>query len=99
MAAIGIIIANKNLWYDIKGYNENNIQRNHMEHDLYVRFIEKIGITNLINLGSILDSPFYHLDHVRVMGNTRKNNQYNLPNINDDNWGLELFKNSITIND
>jgi len=99
LAAIGIIIANKNLWYDIKGYNENNIQRNHMEHDLYVRFIEKIGITNLINLGSILDSPFYHLDHVRVMGNTRKNNQYNLPNINDDNWGLELFKNSITIND
>jgi hypothetical protein len=98
-AAIGIIIADKNLWCDIKSYNENNIQRNHMEHDLYSRFLEKIGIGNLINLGLILDSPFYHLYHTRIQNGIRQTNNYGLPFINDENWGLELFKNNITINE
>jgi hypothetical protein len=98
-AAIGIIIASKNLWFDIKGYNENNIQRNHMEHDLYSRFIEKIGIDNLVNLGVILDSPFYHLYHTRIQNKLRQSNNFGLPFINNENWGLELFKNNITINE
>jgi hypothetical protein len=98
-AAIGIIVANKNLWYEIKGYNENNIQRNHMEHDLYSRFISILGTPNLINLGILLDSPFYHIYHTRIEGHNRKTNNYGLPFINDENWGLELYKNKITINE
>jgi hypothetical protein len=94
-AAIGIIIADKNLWSEIKGYNENNIQRNHMEHDLYHRFIGRIGMSNLINLGAILESPFYHLYHTRVESSVRANNQRNLPFNNDENWGLELYKHNI----
>jgi hypothetical protein len=94
-SAIGIILASKNNWISIKGYNENNIQRNHMEHDLYLRFIKLIGIDNLINLGVLLDSPFYHIYHDRTDSSARKTNEYNLPFNNDENWGLELYKNEI----
>lgn len=94
-SAIGVILASKNNWCDIKGYNENNIQRNHMEHDLYLRFIEKVSNDNLINLGVLLDSPFYHIFHERNDSVMRQNNNYNLPFINDENWGLEIYKNKI----
>jgi hypothetical protein len=99
-AAVGIIVANKNLWSEIKGYNENHIQRNHMEHDLYSRFINKIGIDNLINLGTLLDVPFYHIYHKRIDGNNRKiNDENNSSFFNNENWGLEEHKNNIVIHE
>ena len=93
-AAIGIICASKSAWHEIQGYNENMIYRNHMEHDLYERFKNKFGI-NAINLGIILDTPFFHIYHERDSFGGIKNNEYNVIFNNSDMWGLEKYKNII----
>jgi hypothetical protein len=96
-AAIGIVMSHKKNWLKIKGYNEKNIYRNHMEHDLYKRFINLLGSTNLVNLGITLDSDFYHINHSRNDGLSRKMNELDQQFDNDENWGLENLKTKIRI--
>jgi hypothetical protein len=92
--AIGIILSSKKNWCEIKGYNENMINRNHMEHDLFERFLKKLGHNSLVNLGVILDCPFFHIYHSRINGNNRQMNNYS-EFTNDENWGLEKYKHLI----
>lgn len=95
--AIGIILSHKKNWISIKGYNENLIYRNHMEHDLYERFNNLLGTNSCVNLGELLNVPFFHLYHDRTNLLEIKQNDFNQPFINDENWGLKKYENLITI--
>ncbi len=97
MDAIGIIMAPRLHWSCVKGYNEKLIYRNHMEHDLYKRFVEQFGNSYVVNIGDELCNPFFHQWHERTATETRKNNDPdNSPFANDENWGLQLYKHLIT---
>lgn len=63
--AVGILLAPRRAWLQTRGYNEHLIYRNHMEHDLCVRFQNLCG---LVNLGLITSCDFYHQWHERVSG-------------------------------
>ena len=96
--AIGIILSLKDNFIKIKGYNEKLIYRNHMEHDLYSRFLNLLGDNSCINLGVELNVPFFHIYHERLHLSKRKNNDLNdLEFNNDEFWGLENYKNIIKI--
>jgi hypothetical protein len=94
--AVGIMMLSKQLWCHIRGYCEENIYRNHMEHEFILR-LQQHGPT--INIGCALSCPFYHIFHTRDEGIKRKNNKdlltYDWSKSNDQNWGLELFKEKI----
>lgn len=96
--AIGIILSSKDSFVKIKGYNEKLIYRNHMEHDLYKRFLDLLGDESCVNLGLELNVPFFHIYHERLHLSQRKNNDLsNLEFVNNEEWGLENYKNSIKI--
>ena len=97
MDAIGIIMAPWQVWASVKGYNEAMIYRNHMEHDLYKRFVELVGVNRVINIGDELCNPFFHIWHPKTATEDRRNNDPNTPFANTDDWGLEQYKHLITI--
>jgi hypothetical protein len=104
IGAVGILLAPRRLWHWMRGYDERLIFRNHMEHDLCVRFA---NLTGLRNLGVIVDCDFYHLWHEEVTGKT-VNEQKTLNRLvadaltnlraNDENWGLGALDAQITEN-
>ena len=89
---VGILLVPTHIWIESSGYDEKNIFFNHMEHEFITRLRRKYG---LINLGSKLNFPFYHLHHDRDSSMGRKNNKHkknatlkNQPFIaNEENWG------------
>ena len=89
---VGILLIPTHIWIESRGYNEKNIFFNHMEHEFITRLSKK---HNLINLGSKLSFPFYHLYHDRDSCEQRKHNKHiknailkNQPFIaNEENWG------------
>lgn len=97
--AVGILMLSKKLVQETRGYNENNIFWNHMEHEFIGRLLthKKHGYRNI---GLLLDAPFFHIDHIKTVNGTRKLNDclsdkdiLNLPlQANDENWGLKLFQ-------
>jgi hypothetical protein len=95
--AIGIILSNKKNWTSIKGYNENYIYRNHMEHDLYDRFYNLLGNDSCLNLGELLNVPFFHLYHDRHNLSEIKQNELNWNFNNSENWGLFDYEHLIKI--
>ena len=97
MDAIGIIMAPWQVWASVKGYNEAMIYRNHMEHDLYKRFVELVGVNRVINIGDELCNPFFHIWHPKTATEDRRNNDPNTPFNNGEDWGLEQYKHLITI--
>lgn len=91
--SVGILMTHKNLWHNVKGYNEKNIFRNHMEHEFIDKLLQHAKIENI---GLTLDCPFYHIYHTRGEGLKRKNNEIHNGE-NDDNWGLNNFLSEIEI--
>jgi hypothetical protein len=87
-AAIGIIIASKQAWESVQGYNEALIHRNHMEHDLCDRLMAHVGPNFLVNFGELLDSPFYHIYHDTAPGQQRRWNNRDAVFANDSDWGM-----------
>lgn len=83
--AVGILMLPKNLWFNVKGYNESMIYYCHMEHDFIARCMQK---SHLVNLGEETNFDFYHIYHDRAQGKSKKLNREGMPFINDDNWGL-----------
>ena len=89
---VGILLIPTHIWIESSGYNEKNIFFNHMEHEFITRLKHKYS---LINLGSKLNFPFYHLHHDRDSSEQRKSNKHiknaihkNQPFIaNEENWG------------
>ena len=100
MCAVGILMVSKNKWLESRGYNEQNIHRDHMEHEFFHRLSKT---STIYNIGCSLNSPFYHIFHSRNQINQRKTNialnvnQLSNLNyiINDDNFGLEKYKTQI----
>lgn len=98
-AAVGIILAPRSKWHLLRGYNEQLIYRNHMEHDLCRRFKQAIGLENL---GLILNADFYHQWHSDVDTIGRPQNIQPTEEIlhelaerikvNDENWGMGQHK-------
>lgn len=101
---VGILLVPGLVWHEVKGYNEKNIHRNHMEHEFCLR-LKALG--GLQNLGPLLDPPacFYHQPH-EACQNREHNPQltslqlaaisHGPVAVNDENWGLKLFDNEIT---
>jgi len=69
---VGILLVPTQTWIESRGYNEENIFFNHMEHEFITRLKHK---HTLINLGSKLGFPFYHLHHDRDSCEGRKWNK------------------------
>jgi len=97
--AVGILMTSKKLWCSIQGYNQKYIYRNDMEHEFTAR-LKSVG--SFYNLGCKLDCPFYHIWHTRHEGMDRTFNRLSDSDFttivaNDDNWGLEQFKDKIEI--
>lgn len=100
MCAVGILMVSKNKWLECKGYNEQNIHRDHMEHEFFHRLAKT---STIYNIGCLLNSPFYHIFHSRNQINQRKTNialninQLSNLNytVNDNNFGLEKYKTQI----
>jgi hypothetical protein len=101
IGAVGILLAPRRLWHWTRGYDERLVLRNHMEHDLCMRFG---NLTGLRNLGAILDCDFYHLWHEEAAG-AAANPQKTLDQLandakqnlraNDENWGLGAMEGEI----
>jgi hypothetical protein len=99
--AVGILLAPRALWEQVRGYYEQLIHRNHMEHDLCLRFKRDAGLENLT---PIIDCDFYHLWHPTVQG-LPQNTPWSLEaleqmlthgqQINGPDWGMEQFKGAI----
>lgn len=90
-AAVGILLAERKAWHDLRGYDERMLHRNHMEHGLCMRFKRHCG---LLNLGTMLGFPFYHQWH-EVVQDREENPMPSLDYLstvpiqaNDQNWGL-----------
>ena len=69
---VGILLVPTKVWIESRGYNEKNIFFNHMEHEFITRLNHK---HTLINLGSKLSYPFYHLYHDRKDIKGRRKNR------------------------
>lgn len=98
--AVGILIYPTLKMKKIQGYNEKNIYRNHMEHELLKRLVASDD-EKFVELGILLDRPFYHIPHSRHDGEKRKANQFvngEFSSIceNNENWGLKEFDNIIS---
>jgi len=99
--AVGILMYPTIKMKKLRGYNEKNIYRNHMEHELLKRLVANDN-EKFVDLGILLDRPFYHIPHSRSDGEKRKANNFvngEFTNIceNDENWGLFEFDNVIKI--
>jgi hypothetical protein len=90
--AVGILLAPRAEWHATRGYDERLQFRDHMEHDLCLRFRRAGG---LVNLTPIIKADFYHLWHERIPGlpvnpspHPEQLEEQIIPTPNDDNWGL-----------
>ena len=88
--AVGIFLIPRNVYLELKGYDESNIYFNYMEHEFMLRLKQKIKFKNL---GKALGFPFYHIYHTREDAKKKKENdniidKKNLELIpNGDDWG------------
>lgn len=90
--AVGIFLIPRNIYYEIRGYDEKNIFTNHMEHEFCTRLNKKCG---LVQLGPIVNYDFLHIFHKRTDNKKRKKNIYlsdrELSKLdviaNNENWG------------
>jgi hypothetical protein len=91
--SVGVLMVERELWHRIRGYDERNIGRNHMEHE----FIGRLNRSaQLVNLGMILGCPFWHQSHPRSGHASRPQNRllnYSqlqaLPEVaNSESWGM-----------
>lgn len=57
---IGLLVCHRDLWHSCHGYDESLIYFNYMEWDLVLRLKKRHPF---VNLGTIVDHDFYHLDH------------------------------------
>jgi len=101
--AVGILIVERTLYEDLKGFNEDFIYMNNMDTEFLNRLARK---TSFYNLGLKCDGDFYHLNHTRSEGaetddkqphadqtGKRKTNpdlirRGEIPNNNPFDWGL-----------
>lgn len=83
--AVGILLIPRETYFELRGYDESNIYFNWMEHEFILRLNKQI---ELVNLGKLLDFPFYHIYHTREDAKKRKNN-FNIV----DKKNLELIPN------
>jgi hypothetical protein len=98
--AVGILLLSNKIIKETKGYSEENIQWNHMEHEFIGRLLTHKK-EHFKNIGLMLDVPFYHIDHIKTANAIRTQNKTltdyeisQLPlRINNGNWGLNTFKN------
>jgi hypothetical protein len=94
-SAVGIFLMPREIWWDLGGYNEQNIQRGAMEHEFYFRLKR---VVDVIDLGPLVDYDFYHLWHDLHEQKARDRNPYlRLPALrklaenlrpNGEDWGL-----------
>jgi hypothetical protein len=87
MRAVGVLLIPRKYYIESHGYNETNIHQNYMEHEFISRLRMKL---ELINLGKILNVPFYHIYHDRVDADSRKRNPKN--GNHDTNFTVNLNK-------
>jgi hypothetical protein len=102
LGAVGILLAPRALWHRTQGYDETKCFRNHIEHDLCVRFW---SLASLENLGALLNCDFYHIWHERVVGAPENplrpleelvRAMQGKDRVNDEAWGLWDFEELIT---
>lgn len=92
-ASTGIMLASKELWHRVRGFDERQILRNHIHHNLIKRMERS---AKLVSIGSNTSYPFHHQWHRRDGHNSRPHNRQldeaelnNLPEVvNGENWGL-----------
>ena len=101
--AVGIMLVERTLYEDLKGFNEEFIYMNNMDTEFLNRLARK---TSFYNLGLKVDGDFYHLNHTRAQGAETDDNQPHsdhlgerktnpnlirrgeIPNNNPFSWGL-----------
>ena len=103
-AAVGIMIVERDLYLQEKGFNEEFIYMNNMDTEFMNRLC---GRTSFYNLGLKVDGDFYHLNHTRADGAAHDVSQPHakdigkrltnpslirnqpMPNNNPEDWGLD----------
>lgn len=101
-AAVGLLLVPRSTWIDLRGYDEKNLGRNHMEHEFCIRLRRYCG---LYNLSVITNADFYHQWHPSVerpsnpLVNEAVLEQEALMSVvrNDENWGLGSFLDQIKV--
>ncbi len=71
-SAVGILLVPKEVYLQIGGYDEANVYKNHMEHELFCRLQR---LLTPVDLGKQLNYDFYHLWHSRENNSQAKQNQ------------------------
>ena len=102
--AVGIMIVDRELYLQEKGFNEEFIYMNNMDTEFMNRLRHK---TSFYNLGLKVDGDFYHLHHTRADGAAHDVSQphandagerltnpslirnQHIENTNPEDWGLE----------
>jgi hypothetical protein len=102
--AVGVMMVQKDLYLEHKGFNEKLVYMNSMDTEMMNRIAAK---EDVYNLGLRIDADFYHQFHGRDEGasndatqphakeeGVRKTNpldvrKYLFPNDNPENWGLK----------
>lgn len=94
-AAVGIILAHRDIWNKVGGYDERLIYYWWMDIDFSVRVK---SIYSVIDIGRAWGHDFYHLEHYQFMGRQKKPRRLNsiwaksdTPrpiNPNNSSWGL-----------
>jgi len=91
--AVGILLIPRKEYFYVRGYDETNIFRNHMEHELICRLKKRI---QLVDLGKILNYDFYHIYHNKSANKILPHNPLINPKklerskkiiVNNLNWG------------
>ena len=95
--AVGIWLLHRDLWCECGGYDEHMIYMNDMEIDMATRLMSKYP---MIDLGTLVDYDFYHLDHYHPRG-SRSSATHRRVNAqtreeprlqpNGDGWGLAAY--------
>jgi hypothetical protein len=90
---VGVLMLERSLWHELRGYDETQTGFLHMEHG----FIHRINrCVPLVNLGLVLGCPFYHQWHTRDGETDRPQNKFMqmaelnaVPDVaNDADWGM-----------
>lgn len=90
--ATGMMMMHRDLWFDVRGYDERLLYWGWMEIDLGMRVTQKYEWCDVTrNFGIIL----FHMEHVKSTATSRptdrKSNPMDRPvemRANDDNWGM-----------
>lgn len=70
---VGVLMVERKRWNAIRGYDERDTGRNHMEHSLVYRLCR--SGCDLMNLGDHLGAPFFHQWHIRAGHESRPQNR------------------------